>query len=205
MKTILIDTENINKKEEYEYIANLKNCKLIFFETKNTKNNKIPLSTAVKLSQAKVKIEFLHVDVQGKNGLDFKICTLAGKRNKWNNEVYILSKDKGYDNLKEFNIHRIESLTSLKCHSINKSELAIRKIKALVNFRKENTIQRKVRLAISDVCNKYENDVDFINNIINGINSNDKTFINNVIQKKFRSSDPVTERRLYRALASISL
>jgi hypothetical protein len=209
MKTILIDTENISKREEYELIAELKRCKLIFFETKNTKNNQIPLSTAMKLSQSKVKIEFLHVDVTGKNALDFKICALAGKVNKWNSEVYILSRDKGYDNLKEFNIHRIESIKNLNCHCSRKSELLASKLKALtINRMKkrplniENVIENKVKYTVASICNKYENDMDFINNLINGINKQDLVLINDILNKKFRNSNRIAQKQLYKSLVN---
>jgi hypothetical protein len=220
MKTILIDTENISKKEEYEAIAELKRCKLIFFETKNTKNNQIPLSTAMKLSQSKVKIEFLHVNVSGKNALDFKICALAGKINKWSSEVYILSRDKGYDNLREFNIHRIESIKNLKSMRSNRYNSLLERIKLLkqskqsvaqenneiiqqTNLLNKNiSINDKVKLIISEMCNIYENDTKFINNLVSGLKGKDKTIVNNLLQKKFRNSDLVLQKRLYKTLIS---
>jgi hypothetical protein len=210
MKIILIDTENISNKE-YEYIANLKNYKLIFFETRNTMSTQISLSLAIKLSEARVKFNFMHVDVKGKNALDFKICTQAGKINKWYNDVYILSKDKGYDNLKEFNIYRIESITNLKSHSYSKTKVFMNNIKSFLkrktekSVKVEETIQSKVKFVISDICNKYENDTKFINDIIIGINKKDKLFIHNIVQKKFKSSDMITQKQLYKALLSISI
>jgi len=206
MKIILIDTENIGNTE-YEYIANLKNYKLIFFETRNTMSTQISLSLAVKLSEARVKFKFMHVDIKGKNALDFKICTQAGKINKWYNDVYILSKDKGYDNLKEFNIYRIESILNLKSHSYGKTKVVMNNIKSLLKrndiSQVEDPIQSKVKFVMSDICNVYEGDYKFINDITNGIKKRNKTLINNIIQKKFRNCDLLTQKQLYKALASI--
>ena len=208
MKIILIDTENIGNKE-YEYISNLKNYKLIFFETRNTMSTQISLSLAIKLSEARVKFNFMHVDVKGKNALDFKICTQAGKINKWYNKVYILSKDKGYDNLKEFNIYRIESIANLKSHSYSKIIVLMNNIKSLLKRKTENstkaeeTIQSKVKFVISDICNAYESDIKFINDLAIGINKRDKEIIHKVVQKKFKSSNMIAQKQLYKALANI--
>jgi hypothetical protein len=166
----------------------------------------------MKLSQSRVKIEFLHVDVQGKNALDFKICALAGKINRWNSEVYILSKDKGYDNLKELNIHRIESIKNLKCHSSKKSELLVRKLKALTNIKMrrkpitiDNIVEPRVKGIVSSICNKYENDMDFINNLVNGINKGDLVMLNDILNKKFRNTNRIAQKQLYKSLANICL
>jgi hypothetical protein len=120
--------------------------------------------------------------------------------------VYILSKDKGYDNLKEFNIHRIESIAHLKSHSYSKRIAFMNNIKCLLKVKKykksENTLEGKIKCTISEICNKYENDIKFINDIATGINKNDKTLINNIIQKKFRNSDVIAQKQLYKALVN---
>ena len=208
MKIILVDTENISSKE-YEYMTSLRGYRIIFFETRETVNRTIPISIAVRLSKAKIKFDFTRVKTKGKNALDFQICAIAGKVNKWNTQVYILSRDKGYDNLKQLDIHRIESIENLKVIKTSHYNMWIQKIKStkeLKNIEKiksDKTYYEKVKIVISDICSKYSNDDDFINHIASGINSNDKVKINDVLNKKFRNTDRKLQKQLHKSLASI--
>jgi hypothetical protein len=85
-----------------------------------------------------------------------------------------------------------------------------RKLKALANIKMrrksitiDNIIEPRVKGIVSSICNKYENDMDFINNLVNGINKGDLVMLNDILNKKFRNTNRIAQKQLYKSLANI--
>lgn len=112
MKYILIDFENIQPTEIQINKLPIDFNILLFL---GVNNKTLPVDLAKSLHRFK-SIEFISIQKQGKNGLDFCLSYYIGRiiEKDKNTNIYILSKDKGYDPL----INYIQSNKS--CRSIQR-------------------------------------------------------------------------------------
>ncbi|WP_286077843.1 PIN domain-containing protein [Thomasclavelia cocleata] len=103
MRYYLVDYENV-KEEGLEGMENLtsKDCLVIFY-SKNA--NKITINQLQKIQKAKCKVEYIEIQKLGRNALDFNLVYFIGiKSGKFRGthlEMNIISKDTGFDTLKE--------------------------------------------------------------------------------------------------------
>ncbi len=97
MKYILIDFENIQPTEIQINKLPIDFNILLFL---GVNNKTLPVDLAKSLHRFK-SIEFISIQKQGKNGLDFCLSYYIGRiiEKDKNTNIYILSKDKGYDPL----------------------------------------------------------------------------------------------------------
>ena len=123
MKFYLVDYENVHIAA-FEGIKQLDaNSKICIFYSKNADTMTFGLHR--RLSETTAEVEYFLVDTSVKNGLDFQLIFYAGYLAKThaNCEIYIVSKDKGYDCLtklaKRLNtkITRISNLTGYDTES----------------------------------------------------------------------------------------
>lgn len=119
MKRIFyIDIENVGMKE-ISRIRELKETdKVILFINKNEKE--LYKKVCFELSGSKAAVEIQTFNSRVKNALDFQICSSIGMfTEQISGEIYIVSKDKGYESAIEFfknqgkTIKRIESVNNL--------------------------------------------------------------------------------------------
>ncbi|MGN1412247.1 MAG: PIN domain-containing protein [Oscillospiraceae bacterium] len=106
MKVFLIDYENVNK-DGLKGINSLDcNSNVIVFYNNNCT---IPINLMLQLQQSSIKFEWIELTESGENALDFQITTYLGyiiarfqSLNCINNEIYIISKDNGYNSAIKF-------------------------------------------------------------------------------------------------------
>ena len=118
MKRIFyIDIENVGLKE-ITHIKELKETdKVIIFIKQKEKELYKKICFEISGSKAAVEIQTFNSCV--KNALDFQICSSIGMFATENKEIYIVSRDKGYESAIEFfkkqgiTVERIESVYSL--------------------------------------------------------------------------------------------
>ena len=204
MNIILIDTENIEEKA-YEEFNKVENVKVVFFGTEETKKRRLNLHLAISLLKLKsrIKFEFIQTKTLGKNGLDFQICSYAGKLTAYNkNNIYILSHDKGYDNIVSNKIKRINSLLDLN-KNLDTNTISLRKNenpKRKVLIKNEFDSKAEITKEINAFCPQYNKDELFINNLLNSFQNKDLKGLNHLIQKKMKDKNIENQKNLYKNL-----
>lgn len=102
MKSYLVDFENV-KSKGLVGIENLtKDDHVVIFYSENSDTISFEMHCSVMRAQASV--EYMKVNVGGKNALDFQLSTLLGymvAQNR-NTHIFIISNDKGFDKLHDF-------------------------------------------------------------------------------------------------------
>lgn len=140
MRYYLIDFENV-KEEGLKGMEALtsKDCIVIFY-SKNA--NKITINQFQKIQKAKCKVEYIEVQKLGHNALDFNLVYFIGiKSGKFRGthlEMNIISKDTGFDTLKEnpmlenlptnVEIRRSETIEKSRKKTVKEQEKAIEEI-----------------------------------------------------------------------------
>lgn len=102
MNYYYVDYENVNNNglEGIENLEKKDMVNILYSANANTMN----METVKKLRQCKATIKFVDVKCLGRNALDFQLCVLLGSRiGKFRGKqlnTYIVSKDHGYDSVK---------------------------------------------------------------------------------------------------------
>ena len=102
MKIFLVDFENVKSKGLTGIESLEENDKVIIFYSENSDTIRFEMHRKVRESTA--DIQYLKVDVGGKNALDFHLSTLLGylvSKNLYTH-IFIISNDKGFDFLHDF-------------------------------------------------------------------------------------------------------
>lgn len=102
MKIYLVDFENVKSKGLTGIDALSENDKVIVFYSENSDTISFEMHQKVLTSSA--QIQYLKVNVGGKNALDFQLATLLGYlvgRNEYSH-IFVISNDKGFDFLHDF-------------------------------------------------------------------------------------------------------
>lgn len=99
MKTnfVLVDFENVQPKNIDE--LNGRSCKIKIFA--GASQSKVPLALASSLRVLGADAEYIQIDGNGKNALDFHIAYYIGRLAAQNSDAsfYVISKDAGFDPL----------------------------------------------------------------------------------------------------------
>lgn len=99
MAIYFVDYENVHD-EGLKGIAQLKsNDRVVVFYSNNIKN--IPFDLHVEISKSSAEVEYIKTNKTAKNYLDFQLASYLGYciGKGYTNEVYIISKDTGYDSV----------------------------------------------------------------------------------------------------------
>lgn len=102
MKIYLVDFENVKSKGLTGIDSLDENDKVIIFYSENSDTISFEMHQKVLLSRA--QIQYLKVNVGGKNALDFQLATLLGYlvgRDEYSH-IFVISNDKGFDFLHDF-------------------------------------------------------------------------------------------------------
>ncbi|MEJ2672888.1 MAG: PIN domain-containing protein [Deltaproteobacteria bacterium] len=135
-KFLLIDYENIQKLDLSEVQDNIS---VKIFVGQSQKN--IPIELVKQTQRFGHRLEWLRIEGQGKNALDFHIAYYLGKLQKEHKAAsfIILSKDKGFDPLINYINNKLEG----NCRRIN-SLLELREVTD--NFSKDPNLKRTIEL-----------------------------------------------------------
>lgn len=172
--TLFIDYENVQNVALTQLAGKNLDIKLFV----GNLQNKIPFSIVNEAQSLGDKLEWIKIEGQGKNALDFHIAFFLGYYSSKNDidEFIILSKDKGYDPLVKYlnsrntkcrRINSILELTStrteeaqFKDEKYNKVLENLNKIPKQKRPRKRNTLRKHIKSLFN---NKIEdNEVDSI-------------------------------------------
>ena len=172
--TLFIDYENVQNVALTQLAGKNLDIKLFV----GNLQNKIPFSIVNEAQSLGDKLEWIKIEGQGKNALDFHIAFFLGYYSSQNDidEFIILSKDKGYDPLVKYlnsrntkcrRINSILELTStrteeaqFKDEKFNKVLENLNKIPKQKRPRKRNTLRKHIKSLFN---NKIEdNEVDSI-------------------------------------------
>lgn len=142
MKTnyILIDLENVQPKN-LEVLKG-KDFKVIVFV--GSKQTKISFDLAVAMQSLGSVAEYIKIDGDGPNALDFHIAFYIGQISAVDNNCYfhIISKDSGFDPLirhlkaKKIYAHREKDITEIPLLKISNSKTPLERVDAIVEFLK---------------------------------------------------------------------
>lgn len=102
MKIYLVDFENVKSKGLAGIDSLDENDKVIIFYSENSDTISFEMHQKVLASHA--QIQYLKVNVGGKNALDFQLATLLGylvERDEYSH-IFVISNDKGFDFLHDF-------------------------------------------------------------------------------------------------------
>lgn len=102
MKSYLVDFENVKSKGLVGIESLTKDDHVVIFYSENSDTISFEMHCSV--MRAKASVEYMKVNVGGKNALDFQLSTLLGymvAQNR-NTHIFIISNDKGFDKLHDF-------------------------------------------------------------------------------------------------------
>lgn len=159
-KLLLIDYENI-QNINLEQIEKTDYRVFVFI---GASQNKIPFSLVGAAQRFGNKLEWVKIDGNGPNALDFHIAYFLGSRieRERNSEYVILSKDKGFDplvryinkqNVKCRRINSIIEISALQRNRNHNDEYTkvcenLKKIEKAKRPRKRNTLKKHVKTVI---------------------------------------------------------
>lgn len=186
-KVLLIDFENI-QNINLEHIEKIDYRIYVFI---GESQNKIPFDLANSAQKLGGKLQYVKIDGNGANALDFHIAYYLGNQieKDRNNEYIILSKDKGFDPLVRF-----IKKQNVKCKRINSiSEIGpprksdkhneeyrkvlenLKKIEKTKRPRKRNTLKQHIKAFLGktltdEICNEIIDQL-FIEGVISEENA----------------------------------
>lgn len=137
---ILIDFENVHPKN----LSILKghNFKVIVFVGSN--QNKVSLELATAMQSLGENAEYLQIEGNGPNALDFHIAFYIGEISAKNNNCYfhIISKDTGFDPLikhlknKKIYVQRAKDISDIALLKISNTESLPERVSSIIGFLK---------------------------------------------------------------------
>lgn len=133
MKIHLVDFENVKSKGLTGIDSLDENDTVVIFYSENS--DTISFEMHQKVLTSKADIQYLKVNVGGKNALDFQLSTLLGYlvANEKYSDIFIISNDRGFDFLHDF--------WSEKCPNLsNSTVLRMRTIYAAANYKSSKNI-----------------------------------------------------------------
>lgn len=171
MTIYLVDYENVNVAgfEGFKKIDS--NSKVVIFYSENA--NTLTFGLHRRLSQNADFIEYMKADISsGKNALDFQLSCYAGlcMHEYPNCEIFIVSKDKGYDSLvklaRKYNckLSRIENFSN--CNEVQKnnfSNLQMDVFNSIKDLNLKEFDSKDLTIKIAEIINTYKS-----KNTING-------------------------------------
>lgn len=188
--TLFIDYENVQNVTLSQLTVKDMDIKLFV----GNLQNKIPFDIVTEAQRLGDKLEWIKIEGQGKNALDFHIAFYLGYFSSQNDfdEFIILSKDKGYDPLVKYlnsrntKCKRINSLLELSTtrteeaqfqdESFSKVLENLRKIPKQKRPRKRNTLRKHIRSLFNNRIEDTEVDsiIDhlFIRELVSEMNHN---------------------------------
>lgn len=204
MKVFLIDYENVNK-DGLKGIELLDcNSNVIVFYNNNCT---IPINLMLQLQQSSIKFEWIELTESGENALDFQITTYLGYiiarfqcLNCINNEIYIISKDNGYNSAIKFVKSKfdvtVKKYTSIENALNNKSVSTTAIVTApptgicVANQNNQSTIHRKINELLKDA--KLDTYITQSSNIFNiFIKSTSLADFSNNLKQKFTDGNDI--------------
>ena len=198
MNCYYIDYENV-LSGGLEGIEDLKkNDKVYLLYSQNA--NTMKMQIVEKLNKSKADVEFLDIKCLGQNALDFQLCVLMGSQighfRGTNLNVFIVSKDHGYDSVK----NGVSDLLSetLKKRNISLSISRITTINGINIVKKEEDKRSKfLKIVSPNITNtKYSSKLNDIVNILVDTPSLTSIIFHNECVKKFGNKSGVEIYRL---------
>jgi len=163
-EVLLVDYENVQN-------IDLKAIKSTSLEIKifvGKSQNKIPFELVSNAQTFGERIEWIKIDGNGNNALDFHIAYYLGKfiTEKYGARYIILSKDKGFDPLVRYinnggnKCQRINSILELNGNNNNVESMPIEKIIQNLKKIQKNKRPRSRRTLITHISNLLKNEKD---------------------------------------------
>lgn len=158
MRYFFVDYENVNNNGLKGIESLKKNDKVFILYSENA--NTLKIDTVKKVRESKALIEFIDIQCLGTNALDFQLCVLLGEQiGKFRGkklELYIVSKDHGYDTVQ--NGVAMLLYNKLKEKGISLKILRIENIDVILEKSKKSKKVKK--------DHNVDNNIDNIDNII---------------------------------------
>ena len=194
MAYYLIDFENLKNINGCDTL--LENDTIVFFYSKNA--NTLSFELHIELSECKANKEYIKAESGGKNALDFQLSTYVGyliAKNP-NEEIYIISKDAGFQNVLSFWKQKGKGVLKLRkniveadCETIDSTEKSSENALKTTKQEHKETIETVLKNNASKLGITQEQQKKIIE-IFNGFKT--KSAINNNMNKYFRDSEKVS-------------
>lgn len=194
MAYYLIDFENLKNISGCATL--LENDTIVFFYSKNA--NTLSFELHIELSECKANKEYIKAESGGKNALDFQLSTYVGyliAKNP-NEEIYIISKDAGFQNVLSFWKQKGKGVLKLRkniveadCEKIDCVEKSTENAEKTTKQEHKETIETVLKNNASKLGITQEQQKKIIE-IFNSLKS--KPAINNNMNKYFRDSEKVS-------------
>lgn len=152
-----IDIENVGMKEIENARGLKKNDKVIIFL--HEKEGELYKKICYELANAEVALEIETFTSREKNALDFQICASIGMLAIKEQNIYIVSKDKGYNSAIEFFSHkgrrveRIESITVLGEDTNIQEQMKEKTRQAIASGGMLRGTTKQIKTCIKIMCN----------------------------------------------------
>lgn len=194
MAYYLIDFENLKNINGCDTL--LEDDTIVFFYSKNA--NTLSFELHIELSECKANKEYIKAESGGKNALDFQLSTYVGYliANNPNDEIYIISKDSGFQNVLSFwkqkgkDVLKLrKNIVEVNCETIDSTEKSSEN--ALKTTKQEH--KETVETVLKNNANKLGITPEQQTKIAEIFNSlKTKSAINNNMNKYFRDSEKVS-------------
>lgn len=146
MKIYLVDFENVKSKGLTGIDSLDENDTVVIFYSENS--DTISFEMHQKVLTSKANVQYLKVNVGGKNALDFQLSTLLGYlvANGKYSDIFIISNDRGFDFLHDFWFEKCSDMS-------NSTVLRMKTIQASVNYgnTKSKTELHEENVDLSDI------------------------------------------------------
>ena len=194
MAYYLIDFENLKNINGCDTL--LEDDTIVFFYSKNA--NTLSFELHIELSECKANKEYIKAESGGKNALDFQLSTYVGYliANNPNDEIYIISKDSGFQNVLSFWKQKGKDVLKLRknivevdCEKIDCVEKSTENAEKTTKQEPKETIETVLKNNASKLGITQEQQTKIIE-IFNSLKT--KSAINNNMNKYFRDSEKVS-------------